>query len=403
MPNENRALATIDSVLNIKPIPKADRIEVAQVRGWNCVVKKGDFKPGDLCVYFEIDSVLPDDERYAFLSDSWSKRVEGYRLKTRRLRGQISQGLILPVDRFPELGDVTENRIGEDVTEALNIRIYDPPVSASGGTPAKGSFPTQLVPKTDAERVQNVNVMRLNQTLKDVYGYDAMEYMASAKRLDALQLLEGGRGGPYSADPQVPGMLYIATEKMDGSSLTVISQEGEGLRFCSRNQELDVEKLVEPENKSSFGLAAKTVDWVSAIEAIRDADIPGAPKNFAIQGEVIGPGVQKNPYKLDQVDVAVFSIFDIDNQLYIAYDTMLQMCEVAGLTHVALAKVMLTPMITNTLLKDRSLFQAPFAEDDVPDNLEGFVWRPFWQVPRDAMPLLQFKVINDEYLLKRGS
>jgi len=107
-----RKLATIRKVNEIKPIEGADMIELAIVDGWQCVVKKGEFKPGDPGVYFEIDSYLPIEERYEFLRKSSYKKIpdqlqgqraEGFRLKTVKLRGQISQGLMLPPGYFPRI------------------------------------------------------------------------------------------------------------------------------------------------------------------------------------------------------------------------------------------------------------------------------------------------------------
>lgn len=397
MPNEERALATIDSVLNLKAIPGADNIEVAQVRGWDCVVKKGEFKPGDTCVYFEIDSVLPDEERYAFLKGSWSKKVKGYRLKARRLRGQVSYGLVLPTSNFPEIENA-DKRLGEDVTELLGIRIYDPPVTASGGTQAKGNFPSHLIPKTDAERIQNVNVMQLASTLKQVYNYDPMDYMTSASKLDTLELLtDNTKGGPYSPNPQVPGAIYVATEKLDGQSFTVYYNDGE-VGYCSRNLELKTEDILDPDNTSSFSLAAKAYSWPQLMKTLSEMNAPGFPKNFAIQGEIVGPGVQGNIYELSAIDVYVFSIFDIDEQVYVAFDTMLQMCAAADLNIVPMEALLLSPMIVGSILRDRNIFQKMF--EGKGSRLEGYVWRPFWQVPRAAMPTLQFKVISDEYLLR---
>lgn len=117
-----RALVTVQTISEILPIPGADNIELARVRGWQTVVKKGEFKAGNRCAFFEIDSFLPyNDERYAFLMNKGTivyQGKRGYRLRTVRLRGQLSQGLVLPLDLFPIL-DTPDD--GLDLTEAAGV------------------------------------------------------------------------------------------------------------------------------------------------------------------------------------------------------------------------------------------------------------------------------------------
>ena len=104
-----RHLASIQKILNINPIEGADKIEQARVKGWNLVVGKGEFKENDLCVFFEIDSILPDKPEFDFMKN------KKFRVKTIRLKGVISQGLALPLSILPE-GNYKED---DDVTEIL--------------------------------------------------------------------------------------------------------------------------------------------------------------------------------------------------------------------------------------------------------------------------------------------
>ena len=141
----SRKLASIVTIENLSPIPEADLIEVATVKGWKLVVKKNEFKVGDSAIYCEIDSFLPMREEFEFLRKTSYRKMrdlEGFRLKTIKLRGQISQGLLLPVDI---LGDL-HYQIGDDVTERLGIIKYEPPIPASLIGVAKGPF-SSLSPK----------------------------------------------------------------------------------------------------------------------------------------------------------------------------------------------------------------------------------------------------------------
>lgn len=162
-----RKLASIQRVVEIRPIDGADAIEVVRVLGWDCVAKKGEFSVGQPVVYFEIDSILPVWEKFEFLRKSchvkkdWIPAGEGFRLKTIRLRGQVSQGLVIPVDTMvgsqpgmydpKDIGRLHLLKEGDDVTELLQVVKWDPPVAAELAGQAKGNFPS-FVRKTDQER-----------------------------------------------------------------------------------------------------------------------------------------------------------------------------------------------------------------------------------------------------------
>lgn len=181
-----RKLATLDTISDLQPIPDADQIEVASVRGWKVVVRKGEFSVGDDVVYFEIDSALPlSDERFAFLEPRGLKVLDGknyHVLKTIRLRGQFSQGLVLPASQF-------DSGIPE-------IFKYEKPVPDDGNY--KSTYPDDWIIKTDAERIQNLG-----------------HYM-----------------------PKINEMSWYATEKIDGTSTTFIN-DGGVLRVASRNFEME--------------------------------------------------------------------------------------------------------------------------------------------------------------------
>ncbi len=140
----DRKLASVVKIVDIQPIPGADAIVVVTVKGWKVVVKVNEYKVGDLAVYYEIDSFLPIRPQFEFLRKSSYKRMgssEGFRLKTIRLRGQISQGLLTPI---PE--GISNPKEGDDLTEALDIVKYEPPIPAQLAGKIKGTFPS-FIPK----------------------------------------------------------------------------------------------------------------------------------------------------------------------------------------------------------------------------------------------------------------
>ena len=150
-----RKLASIQRIWKIEPIEGADRIELAHVLGWQCVVNKDQFKPMDVGVYFEIDSFLPVRPEFEFMRASSYKKTdimgEGFRLRTMRFRGQISQGLLLPVSQFPELP--ADADVGDEVTELLGVRKWEIEERATTGGTVMGTLPYDI-PHTDETRVQ---------------------------------------------------------------------------------------------------------------------------------------------------------------------------------------------------------------------------------------------------------
>ena len=194
-----RKLASIQTVNTVEPIPNADAIERIRVLGWWIVAKKGEHQPGDKIVYCEIDSLLPERPEFEFLRASSFKPAHddlpaGFRIKTVKLRGQVSQGICFPLSILP-VGSPTDE--GADVTELLGVKKWEPPVPVGMGGKVKGGFPGFL-PKTDETRVQVLEgVIQRNQ-----------------------------------------GKTFSITEKLDGTSFTAFLRQGE-FGICSRNLWMD--------------------------------------------------------------------------------------------------------------------------------------------------------------------
>ena len=269
-----RKMASIRSIDNIEPITGADSIEVATVGGWKVVVKKGEFKTNDLVVYLEIDSWVPTSLA-PFLSKGKEPKVfngvEGERLRTVKLRGQISQGLLLPIDCTTISdtisdgeGNVISVSEGDDVTEFLGIQKWERPLPTQLRGQAKGNFPS-FIRKTDQERCQNLQ--------KNIFvDWKDLEWEISLK--------------------------------LDGSSLTGYYNNGE-TGICSRNLEL----MDNDENSgNSFIQTFNSSGLKDAIKSIG--------RNVAVQGEMMGEKIQGNRENLTGTILFIFDVFDIDNQQY---------------------------------------------------------------------------------------
>lgn len=348
-----RKLATVCKVDKIKSIPGADLIELAIIGGWQVVIRKGDFKPGDLGVYFEIDSFLPIEKRYEFLRQSSYKKIEGqvpgkrsegYRLRTIKLRGQISQGLLLPCKDFPEMPYPHE---GTDVTRLLNIELYEPPVPANLKGIIKGKFPG-FIHKTEQERIQNL-----------------LEYFDLYK--------------------DVP---FECTEKLDGTSMTAYFNNGE-FGICSRNWE-----LIE-DDKSLYWKIARELKLEEALKKLN--------LNVAWQGEIIGEGIQKNPYRIKGQRFCLFDIWDINKKRYMTYDERFMSIFIAinntvlGLGHVPIIEKKIN--IFQHCKDIESLLEYANYKSYVnfKRQREGIVFKSLMPV---SGQIISFKVVNNEYLLK---
>jgi len=339
----DRKLATIRVISQLKAIKDADLIEVAVIDGWEVVIKKGEFNVGDLCVYLEIDSWVPH-QLAPFLSKGKEPReykgVKGERLRTVKLKGQLSQGLILPISVLPEL--VNENQ--DDVTEMLGILKWEPTIPAQLAGKLAGNFPS-FIPKTDQERIQNC-IHKVTQ---------------------------------YKT-------LWEISEKLDGSSMTVFqvadtSDDGLGFKVgvCSRNYEL---KLDDTDN--SF---VNTTIKLNLFDKLAQLN-----SQIALQGELIGPGIQGNAYALSETDFYVYDIYDIVQQRYLYPTERQNICSMLGIKHV--------PLFASYETNPRSTIQELLAFAEGQSSLnnkaqrEGLVFKDIYD------PSNSFKAISNKWLLK---
>jgi RNA ligase (TIGR02306 family) len=330
-----RKLASIQRILSVEPIENADAIERVTVLGWHCVAKKGEFQKGDYCVYCEVDSVLPDKPEFEFLKD------RGFRIKTIRLRGQISQGICFPINIItsnPNWLQPSGDFEGCDVTEALGITKWEAklPIHMSGI--AKGSFPS-YIPKTDETRIQSVPDVLIRHKGTECY----------------------------------------YTEKVDGCSVTVWIQDG-NFEVASRNI------WMKETSDNVFWRTIRNIDLESKLRGFVNG------RNIALQGELLGEGIQGNKYKLRGNVILWFNCFDIDKYKYLdLVDATYSM----GLQ--------IVPSLGNLTLNHAvdELVELAKGKSKLADiHREGIVIRPCTEKTDYELGRLSFKVINPDFLLK---
>lgn len=363
-----RQMCHIEKIEEIKPIENSENLEHARVLGWWGVVRKGDFKVDDLCLIFEPDSILPPIKIFEFME---SKK---YRVKTCRLRGALSeilimpyadrlvifqqlikqkQGVLVPIER---LGITKQTyQIGDDLTAILQVKKYESFVECCGAGEAKGGFPS-FVSRTDENRIEGTEGRALYNELL--------------------------------------GQPYYITLKLDGTSGTYFLKDGE-FGVCSRNNEYRYNST----KPNYYWYAAKNQKVEEWLRLVKDR----TEVEYCLQGEVCGPKVQQNKLKLVEPTVFIFNIKDLTNNRYLGYGEMLELVETkfpSGLKMVPL--VQMSHIFSCTIeelyqLSEQHYFKGPeklgWAEGIVVRHSNN-VWSSSVKGER-----LSFKVINKKFLL----
>ena len=292
---ERNNLAVFLRVERLEAIPNKDRIELVHLKdnGYTTICEKG-HKVGDLVVFIKYDTIVPDNELFAFMKE-YKFRVKPRSFTERDEEDNVikkiySQGIVLPLqtvidfllsqktDAYEQLEDFAGSLEGFDLTTILETKKYIPPAigggSSFGQMCSKGDFPTHIVSKTD-----EVNVASIVRALDELQGKPA----------------------------------YI-TLKIEGSSLTTMWDDAsEELMVCSRNNQIgehETNKFWKAIHK--YGLKEKLVD-----------------SPYTLQGECYGPGIQKNKLGASEADVSIFNVIDTrnGNRIRLNYELMISVLD----------------------------------------------------------------------------
>lgn len=368
-----RKLVTIRVISEINPIDGADAIEVATVDGWKVVVKKGEFEVGQRVLYFEIDSILPEGRpEFEFLmargckdqtTDEPGVTLRGHRLRTIKLRGQVSQGLVIPIPEemhivYPQESDQSPYvqipsayagrfDLDADFSGYFGVMKYEKPIAPSLAGKVRGNYPSWF-PKTDQERVQNC----------------------------------------FNAIPA--GETWCIEEKVEGSSITIYF-DGERAGVTSRNLDLSLDQ-----EGNTFVDVAKASGLVNFFEGFIGV---GADAKIAIRGELVGPGIQDNIYKLNEFRIYIYDVWAGDH--YMTPVERARFMEVL-INHPAINKniVREVPVVErygslDEITTVEQIIMNADGRSQIAGTLrEGIVYKSY-----DA-PVYSFKAISNKYLLQ---
>lgn len=381
-----RALAHIEKIEWVRPIEGADNIELIGVLGWVCIAKKGEFKPGDLAVYIEIDSKCPEsDERFVFLA------AKHYKVKTMKL-GKfkvISQGLALPLSLFPELNDKS---IGSDVSENLKITY-----SSEEDIKRKSNSvdPDAKYKSMIQRRKKFFSKPFVQKIMRYKFGRKIMFLLFGRKKDNPKEFPKWIIKTDESRIENCPFYLestdkWIKTEKLDGTSCTFAVDRikknkfefivcSRNVRQADRNQETYHESNIYWELADKYGI--KTILTKFAME--------NGYNRVVIQGEGVG-SVQGNPYKIKENELFVFNL--IVDGVRLGTIDMAKFCEQNGMKHVPIID---TEYVLPKTMEEMKLEADGYSEINPKVKREGFVYRSV-----DGQQ--SFKNVSREYLLKHN-
>lgn len=310
--NSQRMLAYIVTVDEIKPIPNYDRVEYARTHGWWCVVQKGTLHVGDKALYLEIDSLAPkSDKRFEFLAP------KKYRIKTQKMCKVVSQGLLMPIDNFPEL---QKFNVGDDVTKVLGVTYY---VKEDNYRKSNHENPNAKYNRMAARHPNLAKHKWFKWLMKRLWGRKLLYVFLGNSKKDEIKKFPSWI--KKTDEDRIENCLwmfeskepFVCTEKVDGTSTTVFldtTTRKPDFGVCSRNiRQMDAEQVSYHTNKDAGvgNVYWEMVDKYDMKDALEDIAKAHDVKRVVLQGETYGEAIQKNPLHMKGRHFAAFNlIFD---------------------------------------------------------------------------------------------
>lgn len=385
--NTERSLAHVEEIANITPIPGADRIAMAQILGWRCIIAKEEFNIGDKCIYFEIDSLVnKEDERFAFLEK------KNYKVKTMKLGkfNVISQGLAMPLSEFPELGDLP---VGTDVTKKLKVTYYN---AEDRKRKSAGPDPDAKYKSMAARHKELFRKRPIRWLMRREWGKKLLFVFFGKKKDNPKRMPSWIRRSDEIRCENIPWIFndrvrrYSVTCKLDGTSSTYgLEKQKKGYDFivCSRNVR---QKDRDQECYHELNVYWEMADKYNIREKLEKFAKKYNVNQMYLQGETVGAKVQGNPYNMGVRNFYAFNLV-VDGVRY-DNEQLFEWCETYEIPHVPL------------IFKNH---QIPDNIDDMKAEAHGYsVLNP--AVLREGLvyrdekdPHFSFKNVDIDYLMKQ--
>lgn len=359
-------IVEVCEIKDIQPHPNADRLDIATVKGWNCIVGRGSYIAGDWCVFFPPDSVLPD-----YLIESYELEFlkKGGRVGTLKLRGYISQGLVLPTDcvGLKYNGYFT---LGDNVADVLGVTKYE-----------VAERVTSNQRKVTSRKVQN-------------------SYFTKYTEIENIQNFN---------DIFEDGDMVVITEKIHGSNIRFGWLPIE-INFKSRDwlgilRSLWKKYILRESHEFVYGSHNVQLQWDNQknfygkniyAEILKQIDIPSLPKGYTFYGEVYGKGVQELEYGRSGLDLIIFDIKDLDG-LYVTYSNLVNVCLNQ---HLPIAPELYVGAYHKNTLKEYTEGNSTVANGI--QIREGCVVKSLWEENHPKVGRKILKSINPEYLARKN-
>ena len=369
-----RKLATIRKIDKIDPIPNRDVIGLAHIDGWNVIVNKNDFRVGDLCVYCEIDSMLPDKPEFEII-----KKRSNLRIRTMKMAGVISQGICFPLSILPD----GQYNIGDDVTDIMGVTQYT----------GNMDIENEMLDK-NKRKIKYPNfvmkipfIRKLLLSKKEYKGFPDFIPKTDEPRIQNMpQVIDFANKNPNHK--------WHVHEKLDGQSGTFVCMRKKGLlrdsfeyMVCSRNL-----RLFQKDNRSYWKVSEKYNIKERLVRYLKNNK---NAKYICVQGECIGDGVQKNKYQISGHDFYVFNVLSNDTDKNLLNNKFSEpdidkFCDEYGFKRVPEVQNFEFSKMT---MEDVIAFAAGKSQINKNAQREGIV-------VRDGS--VSFKVISNKFLLKYG-
>ena len=398
--DNQRELAYVVRVDDITPIEGYDRVELAHVSGWTIVVGKGEFKPNDLAIYFEIDSKLPEVKPFTDMEFLAKKK---FKVKTQKMCKSISQGLLMSANNFGWTLTPGNEAIIDDtntihflndesrfLTKELGVTYY---IKEDNHRKAKY---TDKYTKM-AQRHSDLFAKQPYKWLMQRKWGKEFLFIFYGKKNDSLKWPNWVKKTDEERVENMPCILtdkepWVATEKIDGTSTTFTMKRGKRNKFefyvCSRNVVFDkpdkpcfYHSNVYLEMAEKYNIEAHMKDMLG---------IHPEWEWVTIQGETFGAGIQINDYDLDDHDFMAFNLVTSDKGRWNTIDMRRFLSDGYNIPCVPIINT--EYILPDTIEELRKYVQSELSTVNGKIK-EGIVFR-------DMVGDKSFKCVDPEYLIK---